>query len=93
MHFWPDRYVLRPVDPARGNGVLFFEVPNRGGKGLPTRFSQYVLKSDDPSTLADFGDALLMRDGYTLGFIRMGIGLSAPNLGLSAPPAKVPPAF
>ena len=31
-------YVLRPSDPARGNGVLFFEVANRGRKSLLTRF-------------------------------------------------------
>ena len=91
VHFSSDLYVLRPVDPARGNGVLFFEVPNRGGKGLPTRFSQDAARSDDPSTLAEFGDALLMRDGYTLVLIGWEFGLSAPNLGLTAPPATRPP--
>src|SRR5262245_43187796 len=36
--FSADLYVLRPVQPARGNGVLLFEVSNRGRKGLLTRF-------------------------------------------------------
>jgi len=90
VHFSSDLYVLRPVDPARGNGVLFFEVPNRGGKGLPTRFSQDAVRSADPSTLAEFGDALLMRDGYTLVLIGWEFGLSAPNLGLNAPSAMLP---
>ena len=53
VHFSSDLYVLRPVDPAKGNGVLLFEVANRGGKGLPTRFSQDAVRSADPSTLAD----------------------------------------
>src|SRR3954464_15715830 len=28
VHFSSNLYVLRPVDPARGNGVLFFEISN-----------------------------------------------------------------
>src|SRR4029453_411076 len=32
-----DFYLLKPLDPRRGNGRLFYEVGNRGGKGmLPT---------------------------------------------------------
>ena len=33
VHFSADLYVLRPVDPAKGNGTLLFEISNRGGKG------------------------------------------------------------
>ena len=33
VHFLSDLYVLRPVDATHGNGVLLFEVSNRGGKG------------------------------------------------------------
>src|SRR3954467_4617086 len=29
-----DFYVLKPVDPRRGNGRLFYEVGNRGGKSM-----------------------------------------------------------
>ena len=29
-----DFYLLKPVDPGRGNGRLFYEVGNRGGKSL-----------------------------------------------------------
>src|SRR5476651_1730344 len=29
-----DFYMLKPVDPRRGNGRLFYEVGNRGGKSL-----------------------------------------------------------
>src|ERR1700719_680954 len=34
VEFSADLFILRPKDAARGNGVLFFDVPNRGGKGL-----------------------------------------------------------
>src|SRR3984893_13231632 len=60
-----DFYMLKPVDPARGNGRLFYEVGNRGGKSLLRTF-QKASSSDDPKTEADFGDGLLMRQGYTL---------------------------
>ena len=74
----PILYVLRPVDPAKGNGVLLFEVANRGNKGLLTTFNRDAARSDDPSTLADFGDGLLMRDGYTLVLLGWEFGLKPP---------------
>src|SRR5690349_25090092 len=40
VHFTADLYVLQPADPARGNGVLFFEIANRGRKGLLGRFNR-----------------------------------------------------
>ena len=33
VHFSSDLYVLRPTDPAKANGVLLFEVSNRGNYG------------------------------------------------------------
>ena len=32
VEFSSDFDVVQPVDPARGNGVLFVNVPNRGGR-------------------------------------------------------------
>ncbi len=46
-----------------------------------------------PSTRADFGDGLLMKEGYTLVFVGWELGLSAPKLGVSAPPVMLPPGF
>ena len=69
VHFSSDLYVLRPVDPAKANGVLLFEVANRGNKGLLARFNRAAARSADPTTAADFGDGLLMKDGYTLVWI------------------------
>src|SRR5262245_35859389 len=60
-----DFYMLKPVDPARGNGRLFYEVGNRGGKSILATF-QKAAGSPDPSTDAQFGDGALMRQGFTL---------------------------
>jgi hypothetical protein len=60
-----DFYMLKPVDPARGNGRLFYEVGNRGGKSILATF-QKASGSADPSTEAEFGDGALMRQGFTL---------------------------
>ena len=58
-------YMLKPVDPARGNRRLLYEVGNRGGKSILTTF-QKAAASLDPTTDADFGDGALMREGFTL---------------------------
>jgi hypothetical protein len=60
-----DFYMLKPVDPGRGNGRLFYEVGNRGGKSLLQTF-QKAVGSPDPTKEAEFGDGALMRQGFTL---------------------------
>jgi alpha/beta hydrolase family protein len=60
-----DFYLLKPVDPRRGNGRLFYEVGNRGGKSILPTF-QKASGSADPTTEAEFGDGALMREGFTL---------------------------
>jgi len=60
-----DFYMLKPVDPARGNGRVFYEVGNRGGKSILATF-QKAAPSPDPTTEAEFGDGALMRQGFTL---------------------------
>jgi len=63
-----DLYVLRPVDPAKGNGTVLFEVGNRGRKGLLDTFSM-ARTSLDPRTPEHFGDGFLMERGYTLAWV------------------------
>ncbi len=65
VEFSADFYLLKPVDPARGNGRLFYEVGNRGGKSALRTF-QKADSSRDPKTAAEFGDGLLMTQGYSL---------------------------
>jgi hypothetical protein len=60
-------YILKPIDMARGNRKMFYGVNNRGNK------IEYAWRTilppgtnnNNPTTAADFGDALLMRLGYT----------------------------
>src|SRR3984893_226078 len=65
VEFSADLFILRPKDAAHGNGVALFDVVNRGSKGLLGVFNR-AKGSSDPSTEAEFGDGLLMREGYSL---------------------------
>jgi len=65
VEFTADFYLLKPVDPKKANGRLFYEVSNRGGKNLLVTFQKAIV-SDDPTTENEFGDGSLMNQGYTL---------------------------
>lgn len=65
VEFSADFYLLKPVDPSRSNGRLFYEVGNRGGKSMLVTF-QKAAPSLDPTSETEFGDARLMRQGFTL---------------------------
>ncbi len=65
VEFSADIFILRPKDPSKGSGVVFFDVPNRGHKGYLASFNR-AKGSSDPTTEAEFGDGLMMREGYTL---------------------------
>ena len=65
VEFSTDFYILKPVDLKKGNGRLLYEVPNRGRK----RIIFYYFDAPgtlDPVTEDDFGDALLMRHGFSI---------------------------
>lgn len=57
-----DLCLLAPVDPARGNGCLLYEVNNRGNKGIVGFFNQGGGGNDVSSA----GDGFLMRRGFTI---------------------------
>ena len=60
-------YILKPVDLARGNRKIFYGVNNRGNK-LEYAWRTFLppgANSNDPVADNDFGDALLLRLGYT----------------------------
>ena len=90
VHFSADLQVLRPTDSAKGNGVLLFEVANRGRRGAIARFN-HARSSADPTTESDLGDGLLMRDGYTLVWIGWEVDVQPPLLRIEAPRAELPP--
>ncbi len=64
VEYWTDFYILKPVDMKRGNGTIFYEVLNRGNKGM--RFNVGGTRSNDLTTLDHAGDGFVMRHGYTL---------------------------
>lgn len=68
VEFSSDLYLLRPLDPARGNGTVLFEVSNRGRKGLLDTFN-LARGSLDPRSAEEFGDRFLMEQGFTLAWI------------------------
>src|SRR5438477_6862201 len=65
VEFSSDLYIIKPKDSAKGNGVVFFDIVNRGNKQLLRTFSRGG-GSADPTADADFGDAYLLQQGYTL---------------------------
>lgn len=54
-----DFYILQPQDASKGNGTVLFEVSNRGGKGMLSRF-------DFARGANEFGDLWVLQQGYTL---------------------------
>ncbi|MCS7023698.1 MAG: alpha/beta hydrolase domain-containing protein [Bryobacteraceae bacterium] len=65
VEFSADLFVLKPRNPAEGNGTLLFEVSNRGNKGLLSMFN-FARATRDPRSAEDFGDGYLFKQGYTL---------------------------
>ena len=84
IHFTSDLMVLKPVDPARGNGVLLFEVVNRGNILLLNKFNS-AASSRNPTTAEEFGNGYLMREGYTLVFVGWEFDLAPGILRVEAP--------
>ncbi|MFN7979051.1 MAG: alpha/beta hydrolase domain-containing protein [Vicinamibacterales bacterium] len=65
VEYTADFYLLKPVDPTRGNGRLFYEAGNRGTKAILPVFQQ-AKASADPATDEEFGTGALMQQGFTL---------------------------
>jgi len=62
--------ILRPADPAKGNGFLYYEVLNRGNKQLGTRLhdvrDRSALALNNPTKREHAGNAFLFERGYTV---------------------------
>lgn len=66
-----DVFILRPADPARGAGILLYDVTNRGNKFLMTWINDAPdtpgnTGANNPRTLVDAGNAFSFRRGYTM---------------------------
>jgi len=57
---------LRPVDRSKSNGILFFNILNRGNKGGLALFDANVRGGAGVNNLTDAGDGFLLQKGYTL---------------------------
>jgi hypothetical protein len=72
VEYATDFYILQPVDAARGNHVLLFDVTNRGNKitylplNFPFRAPALFMPNNDPCGPEDAGTGYLMRQGYTI---------------------------
>jgi len=65
VEFAADLFILKPLDPGRGNRRLFFGYGNRGNK-RELQFFNDAPASNDPRTLQHAGNGFLMRRGYTV---------------------------
>jgi hypothetical protein len=65
VEFHSDFELLKPKDPARGNGTVLFEVSNRGGRGMVNFFNRGSGQVN-PQTGQRSGDSFLFEQGFTL---------------------------
>ena len=70
VEYEADFFMLRPVEVARGNRKIIYDVTNRGRKYVHWRLMDAkpasVASANDPRTLADAGNGLFFRMGYTI---------------------------
>ena len=87
VEYATDFFILRPKDPAKGNGRLLYEVNNRGRKMLIGNLCDGPQGMNDPKTVKDLGNGFPLRQGYTVVWsgwdpdaprANMGLGLTAP---------------
>ena len=83
-----DICILRPVDAAKGNGRILYEVNNRGRIMLFANLCAGKV-GNQPGTAADLGNALPLKRGFTLVWSGWDPGAPRANggLGLDAPVA------
>jgi hypothetical protein len=62
---WGEFVMLLPHDPTRRNGVTLIDVANRGGVTVGV-FHLGANRAAAPTDSAAYGDALLLRQGYTV---------------------------
>ena len=65
IRFQGDFLLIKPVDLARGNGRLLYDVNNRGNLYM-VRHINGGTRTNDPSTAEDAGNGFLMEQGYSL---------------------------
>jgi hypothetical protein len=88
VEYAADFFILRPKDPAKGNGRILYEVNNRGRKMLFGNIADGPQGINDPQKAADLGNGFPLRRGWTIVWsgwdpdaprANMGLGLTAPE--------------
>ncbi|MEO8144894.1 MAG: alpha/beta hydrolase domain-containing protein [Betaproteobacteria bacterium] len=80
VEYSSDFEILRPADPFKGNGTLFYDVNNRGNKRLIHLLND-VAATNALDTPDSAGDGFLMRHGFTVAWSGWIPGMPrAPNL-------------
>ena len=81
VEFSADLSILKPKDPAKGNGTLLLDVVNRGAKTVSRSFDRAAGNSE--------GDGMMLRRGFTVAWV--GWEFDAPQrdgvTGISVPAA------
>lgn len=86
-----DVVILKPADPARGNGALLLDVPNRGRKLAPQLFDDAPQPgADRMQEPDDAGIGFLHRQGYTMVWVGWQADLESKpgQMALKAPVLK-----
>src|SRR5215813_6919645 len=87
VEYTTDFFILRPKDPAQGNGRILYEVNNRGRKMLFGNIADGPQGINDPQKVTDLGNGFPLRRGYTVVWsgwdpdaprANLGLGLTAP---------------
>jgi hypothetical protein len=86
VEYAADFYILRPVDMAKGNGALLYDVNNRGNKRALVQFNS-APGSNDPTSVEQAGNGFLMRSGFAVVWSGWIPGLPATD---NAPQLDVP---
>ena len=66
VEYTVDVQILKPVDPARGNGRIFYDVLNRGGKRALGHRVNGGPNTNDPRAASEIGTGFLMDQGYSM---------------------------
>jgi len=66
VEYTVDVQILKPVDVARGNGRIFYDVLNRGGKRAMGHRINGGPNTNDPRLASEIGTGFLMNQGYTM---------------------------
>jgi hypothetical protein len=90
VEYSTDIDILRPHDLSKSNGVLFFNILNRGNKGGLTLFNDGA--RGDANSVENAGDGFMQRKGYTIIWFgwQADVAPGAGRMGMSVPVAHNP---